>query len=367
MNHVSLCTGIGGFDLAAERAGFTNIGQVEIDDYCNLVLEKNFPEVPKFRDIYDFTYSILKSTLRHYGIKNRKIDLLTAGFPCQPFSVAGQRRASKDDRFLWYEVLRVITEILPEWLVLENVQGIIYAENGLVFGELISSLENLGYEVQTFDIPAIGKNAPHLRHRIWFVAHRDSSSAEHKIQARRDVAKSKITSNSNDNTQRKLQQKRIIENKWGRNSNDTKKCNTDTMRTRCEKPQGIQREKKYQTIKRILMESKNSAKCNNTERKRHRFDGSNPLRQQESERFDYNFKRNWFDAASELCRVDDGSAPGLDGTGVVSTGTEIQKKKGSNGNYHRIKACGNGIVWTVAYEILETIVETMNIINKMEK
>ena len=113
MNHVSLCTGFGGFDLAAERAGFRNIAQVEIDEFCTMLLDKNFPDVPKFKDIYDFTYSILKSTLRYYGIKNRKIDLLTAGFPCQPFSIAGQRKGYDDDRFLWFEVLRVITEILP--------------------------------------------------------------------------------------------------------------------------------------------------------------------------------------------------------------------------------------------------------------
>lgn len=413
--------------MAAERAGFRNIAQVEIDEFCTMLLDKNFPDVPKFKDIYDFTYSILKSTLRYYGIKNRKIDLLTAGFPCQPFSIAGQRKGYDDDRFLWFEVLRVITEILPEWIVLENVPGFITSEKGLVFTKCKADLENLGYEVQTFDIPAIGKEACHIRHRIWIVAHRSSdrrgrrngercssiskrellqekqakcslgseikgcdrefeSKARNttdlefgmgqllcgplpeKKDKRNSDNSSRITHTSYGNRERKLQQKGLEQNERRRISNGDSENNSNTNGERFKKSQGERYlPKKHKTIKRVSVEFKDNTNSNNSTRKRQRFNGGQILRPEESERFDYNFKRAWYDVASELCRMDDGTTARMDGTAMVSSNTKKRKKKGSNGVYHRIKACGNGIVWTVAYEILDTIVETMNLINNLEK
>lgn len=161
MRHASLFTGIGGFDLAAQWMGWENVFQVEIDSFCQKVLEKNFPNVKRYGDIKEFD-----------GTKYRgAIDVLSGGFPCQPYSTAGQRKGKEDPRHLWPEMLRVIREVQPKWIVGENVRGLISWSGGLVFEEVQSDLETAGYEVQSFLLPACGKNAPHRRERIWIVAH----------------------------------------------------------------------------------------------------------------------------------------------------------------------------------------------------
>lgn len=162
MNHLSLFTGIGGIDLAAEWAGFTTVGQVEINDYATKVLEKHWPNVPRWRDIRDVT---AESFERVTGL--RTVDLVSGGFPCQPFSVAGKRRGKEDDRYLWPEMFRVIRELKPTWIVGENVAG--FVNMGL--DEAISNLENEGYEVQTFIIPACAVEAWHERKRCFIVAY----------------------------------------------------------------------------------------------------------------------------------------------------------------------------------------------------
>lgn len=159
--HGSLFSGIGGFDLAAQWNGINNLFQVEIDEFCQKVLTKNFPETAKFKDIKEF------NAKEFYG----QITILSGGFPCQPFSVAGKRKGTADERYLWQEMLRVISEIKPKWIVAENVYGLVINENGMVLNKVLIDLENTGYEVQPFIIPACGKNAPHRRERIWIVAH----------------------------------------------------------------------------------------------------------------------------------------------------------------------------------------------------
>lgn len=161
MTHASLFSGIGGFDLAAEWCGMTNVFQVEIDQFCQKVLEKNFPNTKRYGDIKQFDGTEYRGT----------IDVLSGGFPCQPFSQAGKRAGTEDDRYLWPEMLRVIREIQPQWVVGENVAGLITWNNGLVFEQVCADLEAEGYEVQPLVIPACAVNAPHRRDRIWFVAH----------------------------------------------------------------------------------------------------------------------------------------------------------------------------------------------------
>jgi len=164
MNHASLFTGIGGFDYAAEKAGINNIFSVEIDDFCNKRLEKNFPHVKKYRDIRRFDGTPYRGT----------IDILSGGFPCQPFSVAGKQEGTNDERHLFPEMLRVVSEIKPPWVIAENVYGLLNIQDGLVFEQVCSELENLNYEVQTFCIPALSVNAPHRRDRLWIIANANS-------------------------------------------------------------------------------------------------------------------------------------------------------------------------------------------------
>lgn len=162
MTHASLFSGIGGFDLAAEWLDWQNVFNCEIDPFCRKVLAYHFPEAKQYEDVKTTDFTI------HRG----HIDVLTGGFPCQPFSLAGKRKGADDNRYLWPEMLRAIREIQPRWVVGENVFGIVNWSDGMVFEQVQSDLENEGYEVQPYIIPACAVDAPHRRDRVWFVAHR---------------------------------------------------------------------------------------------------------------------------------------------------------------------------------------------------
>ena len=160
LSHGSLFSGIGGFDLASKWMGWKNVFQVEKDPWCRKVLAKNFQKTKIFADIKEFkAYEYTKS-----------IDVISGGFPCQPFSVAGQRKGKNDDRYLWKEMLRVIETIKPTYVVGENVTGII----GLALDTVLSDLEAQDYTTETFIIPACSKNAWHRRDRVWIVAYANS-------------------------------------------------------------------------------------------------------------------------------------------------------------------------------------------------
>ena len=166
LTHLSLFSGIGGLDIAAETAGFKTVGQCEWADYPTKVLEKHWPDVPRWRDIRMLTK---ESFYEKTGL--RTVDVVSGGFPCQPFSVAGKRRGKEDDRYLWPEMLRVISELRPAWVVGENVAGIV----NMALDQVYADLENEGYTVQAFIIPACGVNAPHKRERVAIVAWNSNS------------------------------------------------------------------------------------------------------------------------------------------------------------------------------------------------
>lgn len=194
MTHASLFSGIGGFDYAAALLGWINIFDCEIDAFCRKVLEYHFPNSVHYGDI---TKQIFKEW-------RGKIDVLSGGFPCQPFSLAGQRKGADDNRYLWPQMLRVIREIRPTWVVGENVAGILtmvqpgaeveVGGQASLFGEdyrkrvlhrqeyvienICRDLEREGYAVQPLLIPACAVGAPHRRDRIWFIAHRTNAGTE---------------------------------------------------------------------------------------------------------------------------------------------------------------------------------------------
>lgn len=223
LTHLSLFSGIGGLDLAAEWAGFETVGQCEWADYPTKVLERHWPNVPRWRDIRTLTGDDFYDRT---GL--RTVDVISGGFPCQPFSLAGKRRGTADDRYLWPEMLRVISEIRPTWVIGENVAGLVsmvksvsgfrvesrsvnrlpdadYYEAVLSRPEdallisLIGDLECIGYAVQAFIIPACAVGAPHRRDRIAIVAYsngkglqgsqfRRALDARRKAEPRRPVS-----------------------------------------------------------------------------------------------------------------------------------------------------------------------------------
>ena len=166
MRHGSLFSGIGGFDLASEWMGWENVFHCEWNEFGQKVLNYYWPNAITYHDITKTDFTI------HRG----RIDIITGGFPCQPYSSAGKRLGKEDERHLWPEMLRAIREIQPTWVVGENVRGLTNWNGGLVFDEVQAELEAQGYEVTPFLLPACAVNAPHRRDRIWFIAYSSSAS-----------------------------------------------------------------------------------------------------------------------------------------------------------------------------------------------
>jgi DNA (cytosine-5)-methyltransferase 1 len=190
LRHGSLFSGIGGFDLAATWAGWQNIFQVEKDEFCTAVLKKNFPNVTRYRDIRDTNFKIY----------NGLIDVLSGGFPCQPFSDAGERRGVDDDRYLWPEFERAVAEIMPAWVIAENVNGI----RKLALDLVCSSLEDKGYTVRPISFPASAVGAWQRRERTWIVARNADITCE----------RCKVPSVSGGEKERKHVTRNYWENGW---------------------------------------------------------------------------------------------------------------------------------------------------------
>lgn len=175
MLHISLFSGIGGFDVASQWMGWKNIVSCEINEFTNTILEYYWSDAYHHKDIHTLNSKLVNTELsKRFGKNWRSDDLIiTGGFPCQPYSMAGKRLGKDDERHLFPEMMRVIKDLKPRWVVGENVRGLLSWNDGQVFNEICDDFEKAGYEIQSFVLPAASVNAPHRRDRIFFVAHNE--------------------------------------------------------------------------------------------------------------------------------------------------------------------------------------------------
>ena len=294
MRHGSLFSGIGGFDLAAEWMGWENVFHCEWNPFGQRVLHHYWPQAETFTDITkaDFT--------KYYGT----IDIITGGFPCQPYSSAGKRLGKEDERHLWPEMLRAIREISPSFVVGENVRGLTIWNGGLVFDEVCAELESYGYSVAPVIIPACGVNAPHRRERVWFVAYSHSNA-----RRRRPCESGREERQTNSNGKPQIYTG----------------INTD----------GKERDAAHANLQRCKQ-----LKFTNFANREKRFNSKE----------DFNSKpSSWdkFPTKSPVCSRNDGLPCELDGITFSKWRAES------------IKAYGNAIVPQVAYEIFKAITKTI--------
>lgn len=263
MNHGSFFSGIGGFDFAAELMGWNNLFNCEIDPFCRRVLKYYWPNAIQHEDIRDTDFSVYRGT----------INLVSGGFPCQPYSVAGKRLGKDDARHLWPEMLRGIREIQPRWVVGENVRGLVSWNGGLVFEEVQANLEAEGYEVQPFILPACGVGAPHRRDRIWFVAFKDTYEDGRRSFVRKEESPDREFWNTSARNNERIRagHEEVIHSLNCKSASNSQECHEQRNRIRKECPQGeiggcdcrdVANTNSFQRCKRRLYEKG----CEKTER-----------------------------------------------------------------------------------------------------
>jgi DNA (cytosine-5)-methyltransferase 1 len=331
MTHGSLFSGIGGFDLAADWMGWENKFHCEWNPFGQKVLHHYFPKAEQFTDI-------TKTDFTKYA---NKIDILTGGFPCQPYSTAGKRLGKEDERHLWPEMLRAIREIQPRWVVGENVLGIVNWSDGLVFHEVQADLEAEGYEVQPYVLPAVSVNAPHRRDRVWFVAYSKCISGKTKIRI----------SSEWESIKQKFINFGSKSNATNTNSNGLNQCNSDnevnTSKGRVNALGDINKSNGNGDVA--------DTECRNLENKwdEQRSMGKTNTRQPAG-RFKYgNIQNNWATFPTSEPTIRNGN------DGISDRLDSITFPKWRN---ESIKAGGNAVVPQVVYQIFKTIeqYETLN-------
>jgi DNA (cytosine-5)-methyltransferase 1 len=328
MTHASLFSGIGGFDLAAEWMGWNNLFHCEWNPFGQKVLKHHFPNSISYNDI----------TKTDFTIHSGSVDILTGGFPCQPYSTAGKRLGKQDERHLFPEMLRCIKEVKPRWVVGENVRGLVSWNEGLVFHEVYDDLEREGYEVQSFLIPAASVGAPHQRYRVWFIAYANDKGRSARFA--------------------EVQRENGEISKWDNNaefSNSSFKNNVTYSNSNYDKREigGINAEKRKISQEYRQEHSStwkfgrtNISNVTNSESFRQEYALEN--RELEGGRFRQSDERNFWDSFPSkppLCGGDDGLPRELDNITF------------SKWRQESIKAYGNAIVPQVAHQFFKTIQE----------
>jgi DNA (cytosine-5)-methyltransferase 1 len=287
---LDLFSGIGGFSLGLESTGFfETIAFVEKDEFCQKVLKKNFNNIP------------IEGDIRNVKGDKYKADVVTGGFPCQPFSVAGKRKGTDDDRYLWDETIRVVRECKPKWFIGENVEGLVNIQEGMVLRQVQNDLEKEGFEVQCIIIPASGIGAWHQRKRIWIIGYNVSNSnARFGIRENQEIQTRGNTSTTSS---------KDVSNTFGKLSDG---CSSTTRNSKAK-------------FKRV--------ECNQSWNWNEVWSKTERCSEQDKQ-------QTWWQTQSNLCGIPHGLSKTLD-------------KNRAN----RIKALGNSIVPQIARELGKAIIE----------
>lgn len=362
MRLLDLCTGIGGFSYAAHKLGWQTVAFCERDEFCQQVLAKNFPGVPIYDDVYTFPSKPFRG----------RIDVLTGGFPCQPFSQAGKRLGVHDERHLFPEMLRIIREVQPTWFVLENVNGLttmaleirdvkvectkysrsedlddyeaIYTrEETMLLNRIYDDLEREGYAVQPVIIPAVALEADHERKRIWFVGRRIIADTD----GIRERARYRDVQTSNGEVSERHDDAESCNSKFELQDSDAPNagCEYGSRRPGAGEPETQSGEG---LAARFEQATANASARNTSNAVRVRSQGMrNERNRAESPRLRHrkNARRpnDWPEAAARFCRVANGTSDELDIVGA------------RDNRANRLKALGNAIYWPCAYEIFAAI------------
>lgn len=308
MNHGSLFSGIGGFDLAAEWMGWKNQFHCDINPFSRQLCKFYWPEAQSYDNIKTTDFTVWRG----------RIDVLSGGFPCQPFSTAGKRMGKEDERHLWPYMLQAIRDIRPRYVVGENVRGLLSWSDGLVLEEVYADLEGEGYEVQTIVLPAVGINAPHKRDRVWIIA-KDTSS-DGRIQREPEQEGAEIRELWNTSTR----------GSNGVHLQEGDASNSEQLRLE----HGSETRNVFGSVSEAQRKERKSPNESKTD------DNVHPQQGGPSEAWD------WFPIKSPLCSGDDGLPTELDGL------TFPKWRKES------IMGYGNAIVPQIAYRIFATIDES---------
>jgi len=304
---LDLFSGIGGFSLGLESTGFfETMAFVEKDEFCQKVLKKNFNNIP------------IEGDIRNVKGEKYRADVVTGGFPCQPFSVAGKRKGTDDDRYLWDETIRVVRECKPKWFIGENVEGLVNIQEGMVLRQVQTDLEKEGFEVQCLIIPASGIGAWHQRKRIWIIGYNVSNSnTRFGIGENQEIQTRGNTSTNGSKN---------VSNTFGKLSDG---CSSTTRNSKTK----FKRVECNQSWNWNEIWSK-TERCNEQDRKNvSDSNGKNSSEEQQT----------WWQTQSNLCGVPNGVSYGLD-------------KNRAN----RIKSLGNSIVPQIARELGLAIMEAEN-------
>ena len=363
-NHklLDLFSGIGGFSLGAERNGIETIGFVEKDKFCQKVLKKHWSDVPIIDDIR-------KVNGKDFGAAT----IISGGFPCQPFSTAGKRRGTDDDRYLWDEMLRVISSCKPTWVIGENVEGLINIQEGMVLRSVQDDLEREGFQVQCLVIPASGIGAWHQRNRVWIIAHYDSnrkSRCSQYVQERSgELGESHVSKENGNvsNTQhqrwsdqsirghRELGEKSREKEKRGNQSalrSTTRSSERGTDEDVSNTKSVNSYERKHECIKKNEIQGQvggesRTYNVSNTDSKRleMRYKENSTLHRKDKRGYSSKFssereKESWWQTQSKLCGVPNGIS------------YELHSDRAN-----RIKALGNSIVPQIAEQIFRSIID----------